>query len=179
MEENNKFDKLNEHDLRKLMIFKNVLEKKPRYIIDCVFRMIMEDEDSLWLKQEIELLYVQKNNNSRKYIDKNCYFIDLENINGTVYQYLQDKMNSILYFVTNDKLSVDESKIDKSNRIYIASHNSMNKNCADFLLDLKLFEVVEKYQFRTIEILSGDRGFQSIIDILRINYSQSCCQKSI
>lgn len=170
---------LSENDLEKLLLFSMIMNRsKSRYIADYCLAKMKEYS----LSHNLLVISYQMYNNvffeKKVYTDKECYFVDYENLSTTTLSYLSSKKNSIIYYFTNNKLKVDTSLIDQSNIIYIETHHSNNKNCADFLLDVSLLNMVEKYQFPSIEILSNDHGFQGVINIINTLYQQRCVQKT-
>lgn len=170
---------LSKSELEMVLLFCMIMnQSKSRYIADyCISKM-----KEYSLSHNLLVISYQLYNKvffvKREYIDKECYFVDYENLSTTTSSYLSSKKNSIIYYVTNNKLKVDTSLIDPSNIIYIETHHSNHKNCADFLLDVSLLNMVEKYQFPNIEILSNDHGFKGIINIINTIYQQRCTQKT-
>lgn len=109
---------------------------------------------------------------NREYIDKVCYFVDYENINTIAMEYLMKVKNAIIYYIINPGMHVDLNILDESNLVYIDSHDDRYKNSADYILNFNLLNLINKFRFKEIVIISNDYGFQGIVDILNNQYHQ-------
>lgn len=169
--------KLNEYEREKLIFFFRLLKSCDSSFICEYFLSKLKSNASLELVYLLDLIYQQFLLNRRKYIDKECYFVDYENLNREAIQYLKDKKDAIIYFVVNQYSKIDTSKIDDSNLIYIDKHVDKYKNSADYILNFNILSLVSKYRFKKITIISNDCGFNGIIEILNSKYHQPAVLK--
>lgn len=170
--------KLNEYEREKLIFFFRLLKSCDSSFVCEYFSSKLKTEASLELVYLLDVIYQQFFLNRRKYIDKECYFVDYENLNREAIQYLKDKKDAIIYFVVNQHSKIDTSKIDDSNLIYIDKHFDKYKNSADYILNFNVLSLVSKYCFKKITIISNDHGFNGIIEILNSKYHQPAVLKS-